>query len=670
MLTPKEKKKLQKQWMQLRSEINRHDQLYYKESRPEISDFEYDCLKSELLHLESLLPKIPKIGVGDDRGGTLLTRKHHVPMLSLENTYNLDDVYHFDARIRKLLNTKDPIDYVVEPKIDGLAINLIYEHGQFVCAVTRGNGIEGDDVTDNVKTIQGLPLQICDVPELIEIRGEVYIDQEIFQKINCERALSGQELFANARNLASGTLKLMDSEEAKSRHLKLLTYGIGAGHHFEKQHEIYPFLKKQGFVSQSVYHLISGLDRVADVVQQLDDERKTLPYGTDGVVFKVDLCALQEKLGATIKTPRWAFAYKFEPEKAETVLKKITLQVGRMGTITPVAELEPVELSGSVVARATLHNAEEIAKKDIREKDVVVIEKSGEIIPAVIAVKKECRGASSVPFVFPSVCPCCGTQLVRVDGEVAWRCPNKSCREQIVQRIIYFSSKAVIDIDGLGESIVRELVSNGLVSDGPDLYKLTNSDLFALKLRSEEKEHKLGEKSVQKLLSNIAQSKNTTLDRWINALGIPLVGAKTSKDIAKHFPSIDAFLSASEEQLSQINGVGSKCAKSIVSFRENSANFITAMRDIGFNFQKNEIISPHPELSGKTFILTGKLQHFKRSEAQQNIEQRGGIVINVFSKAVNIVIAGEDAGQKLALAQQCGIPIWTEEQFIKKLQDS
>lgn len=658
-MTPKEKRKLQKQWEQLRTAVERHDRLYYQESKPEISDFEYDCLKQELLHIEHLLvPEPDQIGVGDDRNGLRLTRSHTVPLLSLENTYNLEEVRAFDARIRKNLGVAQ-VTYVAEPKIDGLAVNLVYEHGQLVYALTRGNGLEGEDVTDNVKTIQGLPLFLKSVPGLLEIRGEVYIEESVFQQINQSRIEAGQEVFANARNLASGTLKLMDDAMVRSRPLRLLTYGLGAGNFFSHQHEIYAFLKQQGFASQETYHLLHGLETLGNVVEQLHDECQQFPYHTDGVVFKVDEVAQQTTLGHTAKVPRWAFAYKFEPERAETVLKKITLQVGRTGVIAPVAELVPVSLAGSTIARATLHNADEIAAKDIREGDVVRIEKSGEIIPAVVAVVKERRPADLPPFQFPKNCPCCGTTLIH--EEVMWRCPNKDCAEQVIQRIVYFASKPVLDIEGFGDAIVRQLVEKEKIHNGTDLYRLQRQDLLCLT--------NSGEKSVDRLLLSIEKSYNTTFDRWINALEIPLVGAKIASDLAQHFRSKEAFLSASEDEFNAIDGVGPKVAQSILTFFKTSLDFIQAMCAIPFHFQQTAV-NEHPAFAKKTFLLTGKLTHFSRNEAQNAIIQRGGSVTSTVSKKVNIVIAGEDAGQKQSWAQEHNIPIWSEVEFLRQLSDS
>ncbi|MDR1590786.1 MAG: NAD-dependent DNA ligase LigA [Puniceicoccales bacterium] len=661
-LASKEKKKIQKKIQQLRAEIKRHDHLYYRDSRPEISDFEYDCLKNELLHFESLLPEAAGIlGVGDDRSGNLLTRKHYVPMLSLENTYNLDDVFDFGARIRRLLATEKDIEYVVEPKIDGLAVNLIYENGQLKYALTRGNGFEGDDVTDNVKTIEGLPLHIEDVHHLIEIRGEVYMDCEIFQKINTERAQMGEAIFANARNLASGTLKLMDSEMVRSRHLKILLYGIGEGNNWEKQSEIYSFLQERGFASQIYYHIVTNLDDSAAIIRELDGERKRLPYTTDGVVFKVNDRALQEQLGATAKAPRWAFAYKFEPERAETILRNVTFQVGRTGVVTPVAELDPVNLSGSRVARATLHNADDVAKKDIRIGDTVIVEKSGEIIPAVVGVKLENRPECGLEKLnFPTNCPCCSARLIRLPSEVAWRCPNADCPEQIVQKIVYFTSKTAMDIDGFGEAVVRKLVEIGRVKTPADIYMLKKEDLYQME--------NFGDKSVNRLLSNREHSKKTELWRLINGLGIPLIGEKIAKDLANYFRHWNALAVASVDDLGRIRGVGQKVAQSIFDYFRDPKNLdlLEQLQKIGLEFE--EISAEYnPHFAKKIFALTGTLQEFTRGQAKALIEKNGGSVSNSLSVAVDVLVAGADPGQKMDAAREKNIPVWTETDFIANL---
>jgi DNA ligase (NAD+) len=662
MLTPKEKKKIQKKILQLMGEIERHDRLYYRDSRPEISDFEYDCLKGELLHLESLFPEgAGKIGVGDDRGGNLLTRKHYTPMLSLENTYNWGDILDFDGRIRKLLATEKDIEYVVEPKIDGLAVNLIYENGQLKYALTRGNGVEGDDVTDNVKTIEGLPLSIGNVPHLIEIRGEVYMDGEVFRKINAERANGGEMLFANARNLASGTLKLMDSEIVRSRHLKILLYGIGEGNGLERQSDIYPFLQELGFISQTYYHVALGLGGMKALIGELDGERKRLPYATDGVVFKVNERALQERLGATAKAPRWAFAYKFEPERAETILRNVTFQIGRTGVITPVAELDPVNLSGSRVARATLHNADDIAKKDIRIGDRVVVEKSGEIIPAIVGVRLENRPQSGLEkLIFPRNCPCCGTPLVRLAGEVARRCPNADCQGQVIQKFIYFISKTAMDIDGLGETAVKKLVENGKIKTLADIYALQREDLCVLE--------NFGEKSINRLLANVERSKRTELWRFINGLGIPSIGEKMAKDLANYFHNFDQLVAASLDELGHVRGVGQKVAQGIFDYFRDSRNLelLQKFKEINFEFEKIAV-QYNPHFEGKVFALTGTMQQFTRNQAKALIEKNGGSVTNTVSDSVNILIAGSEAGQKLDAARKKNIAIWTEEDFTEKL---
>ncbi|MDR1435058.1 MAG: NAD-dependent DNA ligase LigA [Puniceicoccales bacterium] len=662
-LTPREKKKAQKKILQLSAEIDRHDRLYYRDSQPEISDFEYDCLKAELLRLESLFPENSSPEkIGDDRGGILLTRAHPTPMLSLENTYNLTEILNFNGRIGRLLKIDTPLIYVVEPKIDGLAVNLIYEQGQLKYALTRGNGTEGDDVTDNVKTIEGLPLHIENVSDLIEIRGEIYMDQADFQRINRERSDGGEIPFANARNLASGTLKLMDSGEVRSRRLQFIAHGLGMGNNFQRQSEIYPFLERLGFQSQKYFYICEKIGDAETIIRQLDGERKRLPYHTDGVVFKINECLLQKNLGTTAKAPRWAFAYKFEPERAETILRDITFQVGRTGVITPVAELEPVNLSGSWVSRATLHNGDDIEKKDIRIGDRVIVEKSGEIIPAIVAVNLENRKNKALEkFIFPKNCPRCATELLRLPEEVACRCPNENCREQIIQKIIYFASKTAMDIDSLGDAVVRKLVENGKLKTIADLYALHREDLYIL--------DNFGDRSISRLLSNIEHSKKTELWRFINGLGIALVGEKTAKDLANYFSSLDAFMGASVDDLMQIRGVGEKAAQSIVDFfgKEKNMDTIHRILDNGLEFSIPSTVK-NPKFSGKLFAITGKLEQYARDEVKVLIEQNGGSVANGINGSVDILIAGAGGGQKLGEAEAKNIPIWSENDFKNALK--
>jgi DNA ligase (NAD+) len=555
-----------------------------------------------------------------------------------------------------------PLSYIVEPKIDGLAVNLIYERGHLKYALTRGNGLEGDDVTDNMGTISALPLVVAGIEEPLEIRGEVYIEREVFQRINRERAERGELGFANARNLASGTLKLMDSEEVRSRSLKFIAYGMGLGNHFADQRAIYLFLKELGFQTQEYFSVIGRIEEAEEAIRRLDGERKRLAYDTDGVVFKVHACALQEQLGATAKAPRWAFAYKFEPERAETTLQDIVFQVGRTGVVTPVAVLAPVNLSGSWVARATLHNADDIEKKDIRVGDVVIVEKSGEIIPAIIGVKREHRTEQMAEkFIFPQKCPCCSTPLLRFADGVAWRCPNPDCREQIVQKIIYFASKTAMDIDGLGDAIVRKLVENGKLKTIADLYVLGREDFYIL--------DNFGEKSVNRLLSNIECSKRRELWRFINALGIAHIGEKTAKDLALYFPSLDALAEASVDDLTAIKGIGEKAAGSIFDFFRRAENIDLVGRFLasGLAIAVPQRVAMGAKFSGKLFALTGKLEKYTRDEVKVLIEQNGGSVASAMGSKVDILVAGSGMGRKLFDAEQRGIPVWSEDDLEREL---
>lgn len=660
-LSSKEKKRIQRQIMQLQAEIERHDRLYYKDAMPEISDFEYDCLKNELKYLKTLIPEIISSGIGNDHVEGMTTFRHYSPMLSLENTYSYEDVLSFRRRIQTKVG--DDIEFIVEPKIDGIAVNLIYKNGKFFKALTRGDGIDGDDITDNVRTIGNFPLEIANIPEILEVRGEIFMEKSTFEQINEEQKLKGKELFANARNLVAGSIKLMDSEDVKLRHLKVLVYSLGEGNFCKQQNEIYDFLKKSEFFTQEIYFFAKDEETISEAIRQLDIWRKTAKYLTDGVVFKVNDVSLQKKLGQTSRAPRWAFAYKFSPERVSTRLKKIVLQVGRTGTITPVADLEPVEISGSTVSRATLHNFEELAKKDIREGDIVFVEKAGEIIPAVVSADLNRRESTVIPYRVLTFCPSCGKELGRLSDEVALRCFNRDCPEQIIQRLIYFASINAMNIDGLGESVVRRLVDSAKVKDGADLINLSKHDLLHLA--------NFGEKSITRLLANIERSKKNPFWRLINALGIPLVGERTAKDIAKKYTSVGQLKSVTCEDLQQIEGIGIKVAESVVSFFQDPyyAKMISRLENLMGQHSNSELISDQSlKFKDKVFVLTGKLSNYTRGEAKLLIEKNGGWVANSISKKVDYLIFGEDSGQKLEEARHHNIELWDEQRFLKELE--
>lgn len=655
-LSVKEKKRIQKQIIHLRAEIERHDRLYYRDACPEISDFEYDCLKNDLRHLESLLPDIISSElVGNDHIDGLMTFKHYTRMLSLDNTYNLFEVEQFCNKIHDQIGS---VEYVVEPKIDGVAVNLIYQNGKLIRALTRGDGTYGDDITDNVKTIETLPLVINTNQEILEVRGEIYISKKDFEIINRQQQLNGDESFANARNLVAGTVKLMDINEVKNRVMRIFLYDIGDGCECETQAEIYQFLKKNKFQIQENFFVVNSIEECKHAIEKIDLWRSFAEYMTDGAVIKVNNVRLQHKIGSTSRAPRWAFAYKFSPERVSTKLKSITVQVGRTGVITPVAELESVQLSGSTVSRATLHNFDEIETKDIREGDFVFIEKAGEIIPAVIGVDLSKRAKNVKKYNTPVQCPCCGSELIKNSDEVALRCVNFNCKEQIVQRLIYFCSINAMNIDGLGDSIIRQLVNLG-VTTGLDILNISRETLYKLE--------NFGEKSVNNILINIEKCKKNPLWRVINALGINLIGEKASKDIAKTIKTLEKFLSISMDTLLCIDGIGVKSAERVMSYlsRADNIEIIKGLIDLGIGVSGYDakIESDNSLFKGKVFVLTGKLNEFSRNQAKEIIESHGGCVASSVSKTVNILIAGENSGRKLQDAAKYNITVWNEIDF-------
>lgn len=656
--------------VELRGQIARHDALYYKEATPLISDFEYDLLKQELAALEAEHPNLateesPTKSVGDDRLEGFVTYRHRRPMLSLDNTYSRTELMEFDARLRRALGQTDAVyEYLVEPKIDGLAISITYENGQFVRAVTRGNGVEGDDVTRNLATFKTLPRKLAGEkhPTVMEVRGEVYMTRAEFERINAERAAADLPLYMNPRNLTSGTIKQLDPAEVARRNLCFAIHGFGYVENapWKRQSEAHQYFNKWGLPVVEAARLAKGPDAVWQEIEAIDKLRHELPYETDGAVVKLDELELQEQAGYTSKSPRWAMAYKFAPEQAETILEKIAIQVGRTGALTPVANLRPVLLAGTMVQNASLHNADEISRKDIREGDWVVVQKAGEIIPQVIAVRKEKRPADSKPYTFPTHCPECQTKAVRNDKEVVWRCPNYTCPPKVRRRLEHFAAKGSLDIEGLGEAVVQQIVEKSLAAEPADLYKLTYDHLRTL--------DKFGDKSARNLLSAIEASKTAELWRVINGLGIPDVGAQTAKDLARRFGTLETLMDASAEKLQEVTGVGKEVAASIRAYFENTEQraIVEQLLLVGLK------PTPPPGTAasgsavneavfGKSFVLTGTLPTLSRDEAAALIEAAGGRVAGSVSKKTDYVVAGESAGSKLAKAEQLGIKILDEE---------
>lgn len=678
----------QRRIAELRAAISRHDELYYRRARPEISDPEYDRLKKELADLElrfsdealQVGAESPTQRIGDDRTEGFQRQRHRLMMQSLDNTYSEEELREFHARLARVLG-REQLAYCVEPKLDGLAVSLTYEEGRFVRAVTRGNGVEGDDVTANALTIHSLPRHLArgelkgkkvEIPKLIEIRGEIYMAAAEFKRINEAREDEGLELYANPRNLAAGTLKLLDVEEVRRRRLDLVLYGVGycdpgsaAGATQTGYHER---LRAWGAPCVEKFWAANGIDEVWAAVQELEKLRHSFLYATDGAVIKLDSFALQDEAGSTSKAPRWAMAYKFAPERAETQVRDIWVSVGRTGVLTPVAELEPVFLSGTTVSRATLHNRDELARKDIRVGDFVYVEKAGEIIPAVIGVNLKRRRPQCAPYVFPDRCPACGTKAVQHEGEVALRCPNYDCPIQVRRRVRHFASKACVDIDGLGEAMVDTVVEKGWVKSVADIYRLRREDLLIL--------GKNVEKSTDNLRAAIESSKRAELWRFIHGLGIMHVGAAAAKDLAAKFGSLEALAAAKrenfigEDKASRIEGIGETIAGAIIEHFNQPRNraLIAELHQLGVRpAAPSQKIATSSVFAGKTFVLTGTLPGLKREEATELIEGAGGRVSGSVSKKTSYVLAGEEPGSKLDKAKELGVPAIDEKEFRKLL---
>ncbi|HCJ12467.1 MAG: hypothetical protein A2Y14_05505 [Verrucomicrobia bacterium GWF2_51_19] len=651
--------KIQETMQQLREAIAHHDRLYYKDARPEISDFEYDCLKNELAYMEKQYQETaPQAdSVGDDRIDGFHTRKHRSPMLSLTNSYDRADVFDFDRRLRE---DGLAFSYVVEPKIDGVAVSLCYEQGQLMHALTRGNGVEGDDITQNIHTIAGIPKNLmAPFPDFVEVRGEVYMTLKDFEAVNVKRDEDGMPPYANPRNLAAGSIKLLDSRETRERPLRAVFYSVGDdGNGFKSESEILEALHAWQLPVLERYWVANTIEAAWAHIEELDKLRHSFLYNTDGAVLKVNERALQRQWGHTAKAPRFAIAYKFEPEQVETLLEKIHIQVGRTGVLTPVAQLSPVFLSGTTVARATLHNAEEMARKDIREGDTVLIEKAGEIIPAVLSVNLDKRPKLSQPFAFPKTCPACGGTVSRVDGEVAWRCLNVNCPPQIRRRLLHFASRSAMDVEHLGESVIDQLVSRGFLKTLADIYSLTSTQLSQL--------DGFREKSIQNLLDAIERSKHNELWRLLHGLGIQYVGAQTAKDLAYAF-SLKELTTATVEALLRVNGVGEKVANSVYRFFHNTDNLALLQQwiDAGLDPQRPQRSSG--ALTGKKFVLTGTLPTLSREAAKELIEKAGGVVSASLSAKTDFLLLGDNPGSKLAQAQKLQVPILSEADLLRLL---
>lgn len=656
----------------LTDQVNYHNDLYYQKSKSEISDFEFDQLLKQLIDLEKEFPKLKHAHSPTSRVGGTITKNfptvlHRYPMLSLGNTYSKEELEDWDERVKKGLDG-DKYEYFCELKFDGVSISLIYENGILVKGITRGDGVRGDDVTPNIRTIRSLPLRITakDVPQRFEVRGEVFLPREVFKQINKEREDIGEETYANARNTASGTVKMQDSGEVARRKLDCyLYYLLGEDNDVDTHEESIKKLEKWGFQISQTYKKCKDIGEVLEYINQWEKKRQGLPLETDGVVIKVNDFAQQEALGFTAKSPRWAISYKYKAESMSTRLKNIVYQVGRTGAVTPVAELEPIFLAGTTVKRASLHNANEIARLDLRIDDYVFVEKGGEIIPKVTAVDIPKRKAGSKPFKYTDKCPECGTKLVRQEGEAAFYCPNYlGCPPQIKGRIEHFIHRKAMDIDSLGEKTIDSLYQLGLLKSPADLYDLTRNDVMKLE--------GFKDTSTNNLLGGISKSKETPFEAVLFAIGIRYVGKTVAEKLARHFKNMDALQNATLEQLLEAPEVGQKIAESVKEFFEQPANRkeVKRLRDAGLNFVSD---AKEPEkvsdaLGGKSFVISGTFEKYERDELKDIIIANGGKVLSGVSGKLDYLLAGEGMGpSKMEKAEKLGVKIISEKEFEKLL---
>lgn len=653
---------IQKRIEELTKEINYHNYKYYVEDSPEITDFEFDAMLLELEELEERYPEFkkdnsPSVRIGGEAVSAFEPVEHAVPMESLQKAFSKDEIFDFERRVKEVIPNPE---YVVEHKIDGLSVSLEYVDGEFVRGSTRGDGLVGEDVTQNLKTIKTIPLTLKDKIPYLEVRGEVFMSKDSFEKINKTLDEIGEPLFANPRNAAAGSLRQLDPKIAARRNLDIFVFNIQRveGARISSHIEGLEFLKNQGFktiLNEDIYEDISS---AFDEIQRIGEERGNLYFDIDGAVIKVNDFASREELGSTSKFPRWAIAYKYPAEKQTTKILDIKIQVGRTGVLTPLAILETVRIAGSNVSRATLHNQDYITEKDIRIGDTVVVQKAGDIIPAVVEVITEDRSGDEKEFHIPTSCPECGSPVIREENEAAYRCTGINCPAQRMRNIIHFVSRNAMDIDGLGPSIIEQMLERGLIKNASDLYYINPQDIANM--------DKLGEKSADNLILALQKSKSNPVYRLINALGIRLIGEKAAKTLAKKYKGIDNLMAATVSELSQIEDIGEKMAQSVVDYFSQSDNleFLQRLRDAGVSFEdvSNEELSDDRFL-GKVFVLTGTLEKYKRSEAAKIIESLGGKTSSSVSKNTDYVLAGAEAGSKLTKAQSLGVSIITEEEF-------
>lgn len=662
-----EKNKAKEEILKLRKQLEIWANKYYDEDNPEVSDYEYDMTMNKLKALEKEFPDlVTKDSLTQKVGGHVKEGfekvEHEVPLQSLQDIFSFEELEEFKERVYKAAKEnnikEEDVKFVVETKIDGLSAALEYRDGKFVRGATRGNGLVGEDVTENLKTIKTIPKELPE-PINIIVRGEVFIGKKEFEKMNEERELNEEKTFANARNAAAGSLRQLDTKITKKRPLDIYIFNVQKieGKEFNSHFEELNYLKKLGFNVNPVLIPCNNIPEAIDAINKIGEEREELTFGIDGAVIKVDDLKLREKMGTTSKVPRWAIAYKYPPEKKETKLKDIICQVGRTGAITPMAILEPVKVAGSTISKTTLHNEDFIKEKDIRVGDTIVVQKAGDVIPEILEVKKNKRTGSEQIFEMPKVCPVCGAPVVREEGEAVSRCIGIECPAKLVRNIIHFVSRDCMNIDGLGDKIIEQLINKNLISNIADIYFLKFEDIATLK--------KNGQKFTQNLIDAINNSKNNDLYRLIAALGIRHIGTKAAKTLAKKYKTMDSLMNASLESLAMTDDIGEISANSIYEFfrQDQTIDLINRLKEANVNMEALESEDIDNRFEGKTFVLTGTLEKFTRKEASDLIEKHGGKTSGSVSKKTDYVLAGEDAGSKLTKAQSLGVEIITEEQF-------
>lgn len=665
------KEEIRKEIEKLREIIHHHDYCYYVLNQPEVSDQEYDALMRKLEELEQqnpefIAPDSPTQRVAGKPLEAFPSFTHARPLLSLSNAFSDQEMIDFDNRIKRFLGV-DSLNYVLELKIDGLAVNLRYQNGRLVNGATRGDGVTGEDVTSNIRTIRSVPLRLLGkrIPHLLEVQGEVFMRKPDFERLNRVREERGESTFANPRNAAAGSLRQLDARITAERRLDIFVYGaylVESDYQPVSHWQLLQFLKELGFKVNPHCQLINSIEEAIALHREWEEKRKDLDYEIDGLVVKVNSLEYQTRLGSTSKSPRWAIAFKFNPTLQISKVLDIKVNVGRTGALTPVAILEPVEVGGAVVKRATLHNEDEIRRKDVRIGDWVLVSRAGEVIPEVVRVLFERRTGEEKIFQMPTSCPVCGSPTVREEGEAAWRCINLNCPAQVKERIQHWASRDAMDIEGLGEKLVDQLVDTGLVKTIPDLYRLEKKQLVALE--------RMADKSADNLIRAIQASKERNLDRFIYALGIRYVGQFVARILAENFGSLDRLMNASQEELLAVEGIGPKVAQSIVQFFSNRENRALIRQVLELGVRPKEMEKKGKEKGpfyGKTFLFTGSLSRFSRSEAEKMVEERGGKAVTSISSRVDFLVVGANPGSKIDKAKQLGIPILQEEEFYRML---